>query len=185
MENRKTQILDLALNLIREKGYVAISYDDISKQLGVTKASIHYHFEKKEDLAVALTDRIHQTLQNVMVSVKNDSISAEEKIKRVIAKQLMLGGNGICPISSLQSDYVSLPEMVQVKVKELSQLELTSWMELLREAQKEELVKSSVDVESLAYAVLSCIKGGLQYKRVLDKDILPQITEQIDRLIRC
>ncbi|WP_169088759.1 TetR/AcrR family transcriptional regulator [Paenibacillus sp. PL91] len=184
MENRKTQILDLSLNLIREKGYVAISYDDISKQLGVTKASIHYHFEKKEDLAVALTDRIHQTLHNVTISVNNASISVEEKIKRYIAEQLKLGGNGICPIASLQTDYESLPDVVQVKVQELSQFELTNWMELLREAQKEGVVNSTVDVESLTYAVLSCIKGGLQYKRVLEKDILPQITDQIDRLIK-
>ncbi|WP_373462764.1 TetR family transcriptional regulator C-terminal domain-containing protein [Paenibacillus sp. V4I3] len=93
------------------------------------------------------------------------------------------GGNGICPISSLQTDYESLPEVVQVKVQELSQFELMSWMELLGEAQKEGLVKSSVDIESLAYTVLSSFKGGLQYNRVLKKDILPQITDQIVRLI--
>lgn len=184
MENRKTQILDLSLDLIREKGYVAISYDDISKHLGVTKASIHYHFEKKEDLAVALTDRIHQSLKSLLLSLNKDTISVEEKIKRFIAKQLELGGDGICPISSLQTDYESLPEVVQEKVQELSQFELTSWMELLGEAQKKGLVKSSVDIESLAYAVLSSFKGGLQYKRVLKKDTLPQIIDQIDRLIR-
>jgi TetR/AcrR family transcriptional repressor of nem operon len=184
MENRKTQILDLSLDLIREKGYVAISYDDISKQLGVTKASIHYHFEKKEDLAVALTDRIHQTLHTLMLSVNNASISVEEKIKTFMAKQLKLGNKGICPISSLQTDFESLPKVVQVKVQELSQFELTIWMELLTEAQKAGVVKSSVDVESLSYAVLSCIKGSLQYNRVLDKDILSKITDQIERLIK-
>ncbi|PGY05869.1 TetR/AcrR family transcriptional regulator, partial [Bacillus sp. AFS031507] len=62
MENRKVQIIDLAMQLIQQKGYVAFSYDDISKQLGVTKASIHYHFEKKEDLGAAITDKIMQRL---------------------------------------------------------------------------------------------------------------------------
>ncbi|WP_307603155.1 TetR/AcrR family transcriptional regulator [Paenibacillus sp. V4I9] len=89
--NRKTQILDLSLDLICEKGYVANSYDDISKHLGVTKAIIHYHFEKKEDLAVALTDRIHQSLKSLRLSLNKDSIPVEEKIKRFIAKQLELG----------------------------------------------------------------------------------------------
>ena len=63
MENRKTQIIELALKLIQQKGYVAFSYDDISKQLNVTKASIHYHFEKKEDLGVAAAEWISQSLQ--------------------------------------------------------------------------------------------------------------------------
>jgi TetR/AcrR family transcriptional repressor of nem operon len=185
MKNRKTQILDLFLDLIREKGYVAISYDDISKQLGVTKASIHYHFEKKEDLAVALADRIHQFLERLVVSLRNDAVSVEEKIKSLMTRQWELGGNGICPISSLQTDFESLPEVVQGKVQEISHFEWSSWMELLGEAQKEGLVKSSVDVEALAYTVLSAIKGGLQYRRVVKKDILPLITDQIERLIKC
>ncbi|MDR6550115.1 TetR/AcrR family transcriptional regulator [Paenibacillus qinlingensis] len=184
MENRKTQIIELALDLIREKGYVAFSYDDISKQLGVTKASIHYHFERKEDLAVAVTDRIHQTLKSLMQSVKNEDVPTEEKIKNLINKQLKLSGKGICPISSLQTDFESIPEVVQLRVRELSQFELTGWMELLGQAQVEGIVKSFVDIEALAYAVLSCIKGSLQYKRVLEKDITPQIMEQIVRMVK-
>nr|WP_269320613.1 TetR/AcrR family transcriptional regulator [Bacillus sp. UNC41MFS5] len=47
----------MALKLIPEKSYVAISFDDFSKQQGVNKASIHYHFEKIEDFGVAVTDK--------------------------------------------------------------------------------------------------------------------------------
>ncbi|MGM0865201.1 MAG: TetR/AcrR family transcriptional regulator [Bacillota bacterium] len=36
--------MDLAIKLVQQKGYVGFSYDDISKQLGVTKASIHYQY---------------------------------------------------------------------------------------------------------------------------------------------
>jgi hypothetical protein len=50
MESRKNQIISLAFKLIQEKGFVAMSYDDLSKPLGVTKANIHYHFEKKGGL---------------------------------------------------------------------------------------------------------------------------------------
>jgi TetR/AcrR family transcriptional regulator, transcriptional repressor for nem operon len=49
-QNRKKQIIDLAIKLVQQKGYVGFSYDDISKQLGVTKARIHYHFEKKRGI---------------------------------------------------------------------------------------------------------------------------------------
>ncbi|NBD23089.1 TetR/AcrR family transcriptional regulator [Paenibacillus glycinis] len=185
MENRKTQILKLALDLIREKGYVAFSYDDISKQLGLTKATIHYHFEKKEDLALAITDMMQQSLQGFLISMSNTvSIPVEEKIKQLILKQFEIAGNGICPLSSLQADYESLPEAVQLRVEKLSQFELKCWNDILREAQKEGIVHNAVDIESLAYAVISCIKGGMQYKRVLKRDILPQIEEQVCRLIK-
>lgn len=177
MENRKTQILNLTLDLIRDKGFVAISYDDISKQLGITKASIHYHFEKKEDLAIAVADRIQLNLQNVFVSLDSAPTSVKEKIMKFIATRVEQGGNGICPISSLQTDYESLPEVVRQKVQEISQLELSVLIEILKGEYEED------QAESLAFAILSCLKGALQYKRVLGKDILPQVIYQINRLI--
>ena len=86
MTNRKEQIIDLTFKLIQQKGYVAFSYDDISKQLGVTKASIHYHFEKKEDLGVALAERISQNLKSFLLSIKDSSLSIEEKLILFIQK---------------------------------------------------------------------------------------------------
>ncbi|WP_418936976.1 TetR family transcriptional regulator [Paenibacillus anseongense] len=37
----------MAFKLIQEKVFVAMSYEDLSKPLGVTKTSIYYHFEKR------------------------------------------------------------------------------------------------------------------------------------------
>ncbi|MGQ7889158.1 TetR/AcrR family transcriptional regulator [Paenibacillus sp. WC2504] len=184
MENRKTQILDLALKLIREKGYVAISYDDLSKQLGVTKASIHYHFEKKEDLGVAVTERMQKNLENLLLFINNSTMTVEEKLMHFIARQIEISGEGICPISSLQSDFLSLPDIIRQKVQEVSQFELNVLINILTEGYNEDIVQKSEDVESLAYTILSCIKGALQYKRTLGKDELPNVLSQINRLIR-
>lgn len=184
MENRKTQILDLALKLIREKGYVAISYDDLSKQLGVTKASIHYHFEKKEDLGVAVTERIQQNLENYLTFINHSTMKSEEKLMHFIARQIEMCGEGICPISSLQSDFLSLPDTIKHKVQEVSQFELKVLISILADGDNEGIDQKSEDVEALAYTILSCIKGALQYKRTLGKDVLFQVLNQINRLVK-
>ncbi|RAP78727.1 TetR/AcrR family transcriptional regulator [Paenibacillus montanisoli] len=183
-ENRKTQIVDLALQLIREKGYVAISYDDLSKQLGVTKASIHYHFEKKEDLGVAVTERIGQNLESFLSSITKSAMTVEEKLKQYTVRQIAFCGEGICPISSLQSDFLSLPDLMKQKVKELSQFELKILITILTEGHNKDVDQAAEEVEALAYTVLSCIKGALQYKRTLGKDVLPQILNQLNRLVQ-
>ncbi|MDN3019476.1 TetR/AcrR family transcriptional regulator [Paenibacillus sp. BSR1-1] len=114
MENRKEQIIDLAIQLIRQKGYVAFSYDDISKQLGVTKASIHYHFEKKEDLGAAIIDKIMERLDRF--SNSNASKAPKEKLKVFFIDRMeRFRCFDICPISSLQTDFESLPEAIQIK----------------------------------------------------------------------
>jgi TetR/AcrR family transcriptional repressor of nem operon len=185
MENRKKQIVDLAIKLIQQKGYVAFSYDDISKQLGVTKASIHYHFEKKEDLGVAITERLSQSLQNSLLLVKNSSVSAEEKLKQFIQQQAKrFECTEICPISSLQTDFESLPNTVQEKIEEVSRLELTIMKEIVSEAQTEKIINGSEDVQLLAVTILSSIKGALLYRRVLGNDVLVEVLNQINRFLR-
>lgn len=46
------------------------------------------------------------------------------------------------------------------------------------------MVQKSEDVEAVAYTILSCIKGALQYKRTLGMDVLSQVLNQINRLIK-
>lgn len=43
----KTQILDVAQDLIQRLGVNGMSYQDISEVVGIRKASIHTHFPKK------------------------------------------------------------------------------------------------------------------------------------------
>ncbi len=185
MDNRKKQIVDLAIKLIQQKGYVAFSYDDISKQLGVTKASIHYHFEKKEDLGVAITERLSKRLQNSLLLIKNSSVSAEEKLKQFIQQRAeRFECTEICPISSLQADFESLPYTVQEKIKEVSRLELTIMKEIVAEAQTEKIINGSEDVQLLAVMILSSVKGALLYRRVLGDDVLVEVLNQLNRFLR-
>ncbi|MGG3466232.1 TetR/AcrR family transcriptional regulator [Neobacillus pocheonensis] len=184
MENRKVQIIDLAMQLIQQKGYVAFSYDDISKQLGVTKASIHYHFEKKEDLGAAITDRIMQRLDRFSNSNASiASLSPKEKLEKFFTDRMeRFSCYDICPISSLQTDFESLPEAMQKKVKEISEKELLIITNILREIQEQGDLQSSDDVESLALMILAASKGVLQYQRVLGKDFFADFMKQVSNL---
>ncbi|MFL6557847.1 MAG: TetR/AcrR family transcriptional regulator [Bacillus sp. (in: firmicutes)] len=185
MENRKTQIIDLALKLIKQKGYVAFSYDDISKQLGVTKASIHYHFEKKEDLGVAVADHIFQNLLNIKASIKDSSLTVKEKLMMFVHKRAeQFTCTEICPISSLQADFESLPYLVRQRVEEISRFELSFINEIVAEAQNDKIIIGSENIKSLSSLILSSIKGALIYRRVLGDDVLNDVLEQINQFLK-
>jgi TetR/AcrR family transcriptional regulator, transcriptional repressor for nem operon len=49
----KTKILDVALKVIRAKGYAATTVDDLCAASDVTKGAFFHHFKSKEDLGVA------------------------------------------------------------------------------------------------------------------------------------
>jgi len=55
----RERILDVALELFTEQGYEKTSLRDIAEQLGITKAALYYHFERKQDILLELHLRLH------------------------------------------------------------------------------------------------------------------------------
>ncbi len=56
----RERILDVALELFNEQGYDKTSLRQIAERLGVTKAALYYHFERKEDILLELHLRLHR-----------------------------------------------------------------------------------------------------------------------------
>src|SRR5690606_22227104 len=56
--DRRTQIIKVATELFREKGYYATSLDDIADRIGFTKPAIYYYFKSKEDVLFAIVNSI-------------------------------------------------------------------------------------------------------------------------------
>src|ERR1700733_8982128 len=52
----RAQLLDAALDVIRERGFSATSVDDLCQTAGVTKGAFFHHFRSKEDFGVAVAD---------------------------------------------------------------------------------------------------------------------------------
>lgn len=55
--DRREQILDAAQEIVQRSGYANFGYRELSLAVGIRKASIHYHFPKKDDLVLALVKR--------------------------------------------------------------------------------------------------------------------------------
>jgi TetR/AcrR family transcriptional regulator, transcriptional repressor for nem operon len=83
MESRKNQIISLAFKLIQEKGFVAMSYDDLSKPLGVTKASIHYHLSSLQ----ADFESLPETLQHKVKEVSEKELFILIQILKTIQEE--------------------------------------------------------------------------------------------------
>ena len=184
MENRKSQIIELALRNIRQKGYLSFSYDDLAKELGVTKASIHYHFMKKEDLGLAVCAKIKEGLEKSFVSINQAQMHIEEKPWELISRRVkQIGDNEVCPLSSLQADYNFLPGAMQEGVQQLSQMEIGYLQKLLEDVREEGKYKAIQDTGALAALLITSVKGALQYRRVMGEDLVSAVIDQLKQLV--
>ena len=59
-ENTKERIMETALELFAEKGYLGTSMNDIAKQLGFTKAALYKHYTSKQEILNRIVERMNE-----------------------------------------------------------------------------------------------------------------------------
>ena len=57
----KEGIMETALELFAEKGYLGTSMNDIAKQLGFTKAALYKHYTSKQEILNRIVERMNET----------------------------------------------------------------------------------------------------------------------------
>ena len=60
-KERKQQILDAAEDVFTRKGLDNARMDDIAKRTGLSKGSLYWYFKSKDDLIIAILDRVRTT----------------------------------------------------------------------------------------------------------------------------
>lgn len=185
-KNRKQEIIQVSLELLQTHGYENFSYQDISAALGITKASIHYHFPKKEDLGLSLCHAIKHWHEELYLSLDNSQHSALEKLH--IFTQALLnyakGKNKVCPLSSLQADVAKLPATLIPALQDLDLHELHFVSRILEEGRKQKEFHFPGDAQAQASIFILSLKGALQYSRIHGGDWIPPVLQQLDQLLQ-
>src|SRR5580658_4119474 len=72
------RILDIAERLMQVRGYNGFSYADIAAAMGLTKASLHYHFPSKAELGRRLMERYTENFLAALAKIDANSATAGE-----------------------------------------------------------------------------------------------------------
>ena len=85
-------ILDVAFRLFMEKGYEHTSIQDIINHLGgLSKGAIYHHFKSKEDILIAVTDRMTAESNQMLTVIRDRSdLSGREKLKTIFKESILL-----------------------------------------------------------------------------------------------
>jgi TetR/AcrR family transcriptional repressor of nem operon len=112
------RILDVAEALVQNRGFNVTSYADISAAVGITTASLHYHFPTKADLGCALVKRYTAAFGRALVSVeaqRGDSRGRLEAYADLYVQ--VLAQDRICLCGMLAAEISTLPARMQAAVR--------------------------------------------------------------------
>jgi AcrR family transcriptional regulator len=81
-EERKDQIMNAAEGVFSQKGFNDARMDDIAEETGLSKGTLYLYFKSKEDLVIAILDRMFKEVFQGLKARKNTESSATEAIWR-------------------------------------------------------------------------------------------------------
>lgn len=89
-EETVSLILDVAGRLFMEKGYEYTSIQDIIDNLGgLSKGAIYHHFRSKEEILIAVMDRMTEESNRMLGLIRDRSgISGKEKLKAIFKESV-------------------------------------------------------------------------------------------------
>jgi AcrR family transcriptional regulator len=77
-------LLAVAVTVFNERGYDGTSMEDLARRLGISKSSIYYHVESKEELLALALDRALNGLFAVADEVKASGGPAIQRLERLV-----------------------------------------------------------------------------------------------------
>ena len=113
-----TQILDVAERLAQTRGFNGFSYADIAAELGITKASLHYHFATKADLGRALIERYTSSFGAALSKIESSGLDATAQLRQYVQVYGdVLSDDRLCLCGMLAAEVTTLPDLMQSAIR--------------------------------------------------------------------
>jgi TetR/AcrR family transcriptional regulator, transcriptional repressor for nem operon len=106
-----SRALEIAQRLAQTLGFNGFSYADIADELEITKASLHYHFESKADLGLALIEQYTERFKHALDAITGDAATRLRRYAKLYEDVLVR--DRMCLCGMLAAEYSTLPRSMQ------------------------------------------------------------------------
>ncbi len=174
----KAEIIRIGDNLIREKGFNAFSFSDISKQLNIRNASIHYHFPTKTHLGVAIVAEHQAQLENLIKT--SDGKDPLKKLNAFLSIYTYAKSeNKICLVGSLATDLYTVEPQIQTELKKFVDNILNWVTATLDEGRNKKVFFFDINARTKALMIITNMLAAVQLTRLTGKQDFQQIKQTI------
>jgi TetR/AcrR family transcriptional regulator, transcriptional repressor for nem operon len=160
------RILDIAERLVQTRGFNNFSYADIASELGITTASLHYHFPGKAELGQALITRYAERFAQALTQIEQHQPNARAKLQAYASLYAdVLRGKRMCMCGILAAEYQTLPKPMRTEVIRFFD-DNQKWLsDLLTEGRSDHTLNFNGPVEDVAQNILSTLEGAMLVAR--------------------
>jgi TetR/AcrR family transcriptional regulator, transcriptional repressor for nem operon len=148
------------------RGFNAFSYADVASKLGITKASLHYHFPGKAELGQALINRYAQRFAQALEQIDSNAADASAKLADYANLYAdALRGQRMCLCGMLAAEYQTLPKPIRNAVVAFFD-DNETWLErVLDQGRTDDTLKFDGSTTDTARMIISSLEGAMLVAR--------------------
>lgn len=154
-------LLDLAQELVQSRGFNAFSFKDLAREVGIRTPSVHYHFETKADLGVALMRRYREDFEDALARFDSRR-TARARLRALVDLYRDTGESGLaCLCGSLAADIQTLPEALRPEITGYLERTETWIAQQIRAGRESGEFEPGASDRDLAILLVSGLQGAL------------------------
>lgn len=160
------RILDVAQRLVQQRGFNGFSYADVAQELGITTASLHYHFAGKAELGEALVARYAARFADELGAIAAEPIDAPDKLARYADLYAeVFEDQRMCLCGMLAAEYQTLPDGMRDAVLRFFD-DSEMWLStVLTQGVREGTIRLDGSVSEAARTFLAGLEGAMLLAR--------------------
>jgi TetR/AcrR family transcriptional repressor of nem operon len=161
------RILDIAERLVQTRGFNGFSYADISAELRIRNASVHYHFRSKSDLGKRLVARYRENFMSALAGLERESGDARRRLRRYVGlwTGVLRDRDRMCLCGMMAADIATLPRPVRGEIKRFFD-ENEAWLvRVLEQGRKAKTVRLAASPEIEARLLTMGLEGAMLVAR--------------------
>jgi len=159
-------ILDVAQRLVQQRGFNGFSYADVAKELGISTASLHYHFAGKAELGEALIARYASRFAEALEAIAAEPLDAPAKLARYADLYAdVFQDQRMCLCGMLAAEYQTLPDGMRDAVLRFFD-DSEAWLcGVLSQGEREGAVRFDGSVTEAARTFMAGLEGAMLLAR--------------------
>jgi TetR/AcrR family transcriptional repressor of nem operon len=165
-DSTTSRILDVAERLVQTRGFNGFSYADIAVEVGITKASLHYHFATKAELGRTLIARYTEGFESALHAISAQLPRADARLRAYVKLYAdVLANERMCLCGMVAAEYGTLPAAMQQAIRQFFEFNETWLGQLLEQAQREGSLSVRMPPAQAARMLVGALEGGMLVAR--------------------
>jgi AcrR family transcriptional regulator len=162
-QDSRDEILKAAIRLFASRGFHETSMSEVAREAKVSKALIFWHFKAKEELFLAVLDKLLEPYV-IDFAEESEKLDEREQIKKLIDGYVSFVRENASSVSFFLRRFMSGEEMPQTfteQIRRLYDLYQALLTDRIRVAQEKELCSRSSQPDVMANFALAALNGLL------------------------